>query len=237
MVSSPDGQGEVLVSFTGWEIVLWRPTSNPPKSGVGPSNVETNLHDGAGTGAEPVPEIVTSDLGDDLTKTPAESSVGKVDLEGGVAGTGVELVPEMDVSGQREEQSSETLEEGFASCDVFEKAGDIDPVEPMQTPNQPNQPTPKPKTQTGEVVRKKRIKTTTRRLDLAHVRRRLASPATALGKAIRSEQPHPKPSSPLTKKSFRIASQSTTKTTSSKQSPIVIEDLDSSAESTLASES
>ena len=237
LVSSLDGQVEVPVPFTGWEIVLQRPTSNPPESGVGPSHVETNLLDWAGTRAEPVPGIVASDLGDDLTKTPNESSVGKVVLEGGVAGTGTEPVLETVVSDKREEHPSKTLEEVFASCDMFEKVGDIDLVEPMQNPRQPSQPAPEPQTQTGDVVRRKRIKTTAGRLDLAQVRRRLASPTTVLGKTIRPKQSHPKPSSPLTRKFFRIASQSTTKTTSSKQSPIVIEDLDSSAESTLASES
>ena len=99
LVSSLDDQGEAPVPFTGWEIVVWRPTSNPPESGVGPSHVETNLHVEAGTEIEPVPKKIDSDLEEDLTKTPAESSVGKVVLEGGVTGTGTEPVPEADVSG------------------------------------------------------------------------------------------------------------------------------------------
>jgi len=174
------------------------------------------------------------------TENPVESGPGlnfeDVVLGVGVAGTGFEPVPDVAVSGVREEPLSEPLEEVFSSFDDFERVADNEAVEPLATPSEPSQTKTNPQTQTEDGVRRKRFKTLVGRLDLPHVHKCLAARAKASGITTRPKQLNPKPSTTPTRKSFRLASQSTTKSTSSKQDPIVVEDLDSSAESNPASE-
>jgi len=117
--------------------------------------------------------------------------------------------------------------------DSFEKVGEIDLNEGKQTPTEPIPSIPTTGTLTREVPRKKRIKTTAGRTDLPLVRK-------FLGLKSKSSPSQPKksstkPSVQPTRKSFRLASQSTFKSVkSSKDEPILVEDIDSSAESTPA---
>jgi len=113
--------------------------------------------------------------------------------------------------------------------DSFEKVGDIDLTEEEQTPTEPVSSTPSTGNLTGEEPRKKRVKTTAGRFDLPFVRKFFGLTSKS------SPSPPKQPSAQPTRKSSRLASQSTFKPIqSSKDEPIVIEDIDSSAESTPA---
>jgi len=96
------------------------------------------------------------------------------DLGVDAAGIGCEPVPDVTVSGIREEPLSEPCEEVFSSSDAFERVADMEAEEPSQTKT-------KPQTQTKVGVRRKRFKTLAGRLDLPHVRKRLAARAKASG--------------------------------------------------------
>jgi len=113
--------------------------------------------------------------------------------------------------------------------DSFEKVGDINLTEEEQTPTEPISSTPSTGNLTGEEPRKKWVKTTTGRFDLPLV-------GKFLGLKSKSSPSHPKqPSVQRTRKSSRLISHSIFKPVqSSKDERIVIEDIDSSAESTPA---
>jgi len=104
---------------------------------------------------------------------------GDVDLGVGVAGTGFELVPDVAISGVREEPLSKPLDDVFSSFDDFERVADIEAEEPLATPSEPSQTKTDPQTQTEEGVRRRRFRTPAGRLDLPRVRKRLAVRAKA----------------------------------------------------------
>jgi len=113
--------------------------------------------------------------------------------------------------------------------DSFEKVVNIDLTEKEQTPTESVSSTPSTGNLTGEEPRKKRVKTTAGRFDLPFVRK-------FFGLQSKSSPSCPKqPFDQPTRKSSRLASQTMFKPVqSSKDEPIVIEDIDSSTESTPA---
>ena len=115
------------------------------------------------------------------------------------------------------------------SWDTLKKVGDVDLTEVEQTPTETIPSTPTTGNLTVEELRKKRVWTTVGRFDLPLVRK-------FLGLKSKSSPSHPKqPSVQPSRKSSRLASQSTFKPVqSSKDELIVVEDIDSSVESTPA---
>jgi len=114
--------------------------------------------------------------------------------------------------------------------DSFEKVGDIDLTEGERTPTESVPSTPTIGNLTGEEPRKKRVKTTAGRFDLPLVQKFLGLKSKS--SSAQPKKSSTKPSVQHTRKSFRLASQSTFKPVkSSKDEPIIVDNVDSSTES------
>ena len=112
--------------------------------------------------------------------------------------------------------------------DSFEKVGEINLEEDPQTPSEPILSVPLDETLTSAEPRRKRVKTSTGQTDLPWIRKMMAQrPQTSPS----SRQPSTKQPSQPTRKSHRLATQGFVRRSSStKQGPSVIEEIESSPE-------
>jgi len=111
--------------------------------------------------------------------------------------------------------------------DSFEKVGEINLEEDPQTPTEPVPSVPSDETLTSAELRKKRLKTLAGRTDLPWVRKMLAQRSKA---PPASPQPSSQTSQP-TRKSYWLAAQGFVRRSSTtKQGPSVIEEIESSPE-------
>jgi len=197
------GLGLASVPFKfGWELVEWKPKINQSRVDFKVKSVDefVEVHD----------EIEIEDDQADGFGPQIELNLGTGSNP--VRDFGDELVLE--------------IEDHLA--DSFEKVGDIDLTEGEQTPTEPVPSIPTNGNLTGEEPRKKRVKTTAGRFDLPLVRKFLGLKSKYSSAQLKKSST--KSSVQPTRKSFRLASQSTFKPVqSSKDEPIVVEDINSSA--------
>jgi len=194
------GLGAVPSCF-GWELVEWKPLVHQSRAEIGGKSAKV---------LREVHDVV--EVGDDT------SEEGKVDLNWG---TGDAYVHEIG--------SSDSIFEDYPG-NSFEKMGGIDLEEGPQTPIEPVPSISSDETLTREGPRKKRVKTLAGCTDLPWVRKLLAQQFKSSPLSRQPSVQTKQPTQP-TRKSYRLASQGFSRRSSTtKQGPPVVEEIESSSE-------
>jgi len=180
------GLGDVPSRFV-WKLVEWKPTveQSESKGGLGPNEVFTDVFE--------VLEVV-----DDVSEEGSvpENILGLGDFE-----TGPEPIPNFS---EIRIESPLVFEDKLD--DPFDKVADINVNEEPETPHETIQSTPVDKPQTGEGLRRKRIKTPAGRIDLPPVCEFLTIQLKSSSPSSQQKSAPPKPTLKPTRKSFRLAS-------------------------------
>ena len=205
----------------GWNLVVWKPfgVQFEPKAILGPNEAGIKI----------------VDMLDDSSLSEEDEDSDSVRTE-----TGSEPVSEQGDFGTRPETIPEFGEVGVEPPlifendvdDSFDRVADFGKEEEVEIPILAAQPSKE--SQPSEGQKRKRIKTPAERTDLPIVRQFKAMQAKASASPSQPRSTKPKPLVKPTRKSFRIATQSTQKphkkSGSSKHSPLVIKEIVSSPE-------
>jgi len=197
------GLNAVSSSF-GWKLVEWKPLVHQIGAEIG------------GKPAEVFGEV----------HDVVDVEEGKIDLN---LGTGAEPIHEFKGSGSE----SLLVFEDYPG-DSFEKVGKIDLDEEPQTPTELIPSIPTDETLTREETRKRRVKTLVGHTDLPWVRKLLAQQSKSSSPPSRQPSAQSKQPTQPTRKSYRLATQGLPRRSSTtKQGPPVIEEIDSLPEGSL----
>ena len=192
---------DAVPSCFGWELVVWKPMEEQFRADIEKNSAE-----------------VFREIHDVVEVREDTFEEGKIKLDMGIGD-----VPVHEVGGRG------SIFENYQG-DSFEKAGEINLEEDPQTPAEPVPSVSSVETLTSDEPRKKRVKTLAGRIDLPWVRKVLAQ-RSKTSPASRHLSTQTNQSSQPTRKSHQLAAQGFVRRSSTaKQGPPVVEEIESSPE-------